>query len=93
MASTIEGQRTFTVEEYHRMGEAGVFAPDERVGLIRGVVRRMSPKGKRHSLSVSKANRVFSALALAGRASVFVQDALRIPGWKSEPEPDPTWMR
>ena len=27
MAEVIEGQRTFTVEEYHRMGEAGVFGP------------------------------------------------------------------
>jgi hypothetical protein len=44
MAPIMEGQRTFTVEEYHRMGEAGVFAPDERVELVRGVVHRMMPK-------------------------------------------------
>ena len=36
MADVIEGQRTFTAEEYHRMGEAGVFAPGERLELIRG---------------------------------------------------------
>ena len=39
MAEVIEGQRTFTVEEYHRMGEAGEFGPDERVELIWGVIR------------------------------------------------------
>jgi hypothetical protein len=87
MAAIIEGQRNFTVEEYHRMGEAGVFAADERVELIRGVVRRMSPKGKRHSASVSRATRLFVG-RLAGRACVFVQDALRVVGWTSEPEPD-----
>ena len=39
-AETIEAtdQRRFTVEEYHRMADAGVFRPDERVELIRGVV-------------------------------------------------------
>lgn len=36
MTEVIEGQRNFTVEEYHRMGEAGVFGPDERVELIWG---------------------------------------------------------
>ncbi len=44
MVEVIEGQRTFTVEQYHRMGEAGVFEPGERVELIRGVIREMSPK-------------------------------------------------
>ena len=29
MADVIEGQRTFTLREYHRMHEAGIFAPDE----------------------------------------------------------------
>jgi len=27
-------QRLFTVEEYHRMAEAGILSPDERVELI-----------------------------------------------------------
>ena len=48
--------RLFTVEEYHRMGEAGVFGPDERVELIRGVIHKMSPKGRRHSAAVSLLN-------------------------------------
>jgi Uma2 family endonuclease len=87
MAEVIEGVRRFSVEEYHRMGEAGVIAPHERVELIRGVVREMSPKGKRHSHAVSLVNRTL-VLALGGRASVFVQDALRKVGWHSEPEPD-----
>jgi hypothetical protein len=35
----------FTVEEYHRMGEASIFGEDDRVELIDGEVMRMSPIG------------------------------------------------
>ena len=41
-------QRRFTVEEYHRMAEAGILSPDERVELVRGVIRKMSPKNRAH---------------------------------------------
>ena len=87
MAYVVEGQRIFTVEEYHRMGEAGVFAPDERVELIRGVIREMSPKGRRHSVAVGLATEVF-VHRLEGRASVLIQDTLTLQGSRSELEPD-----
>lgn len=87
MAEVMEGLRRFSVEEYHRMGEAGIFSPNERVELIRGVIRQMSPKGKRHSDAIALANKIF-AVRLSGRATVFVQDVLRKAGWHSEPEPD-----
>jgi Uma2 family endonuclease len=64
MAEVVEGQRTFTVDEYHRMAEAGVIGPDERVELIRGVIRQMSPKGRR--LSQTTSSRHYSR---AGRSS------------------------
>lgn len=35
--------RAFTVEEYERMAEAGVFGPEERVELIDGEVVQMNP--------------------------------------------------
>lgn len=35
--------RKFSVEEYVKMGEAGVFAPDERVELIEGEIIPVSP--------------------------------------------------
>lgn len=41
-------RRRFTVDEFQRMGEAGIFAPDERVELIDGEVLRMTPIGTRH---------------------------------------------
>lgn len=79
--------RRFTVDEYHCLGQAGVFAPEERVELIRGVIRKMSPKGKRHVIAVAKANRIFT-VGLTGKASVLIQDPLIKQGWHSEPEPD-----
>jgi Uma2 family endonuclease len=40
MALDVEvARRLFTVDEYHRMGEAGILGDDERVELIEGVTR------------------------------------------------------
>ena len=77
--------RRFSVEEYHRMGAAGVFGLNERVELIRGVIRQMSPKGRRHIIAVSKATELF-VLAVAGRARVYVQDPMASERLQSEPE-------
>lgn len=87
MAYVVEGQRSFTVEEYHRMGDAGVFSPDERVELIRGVIREMSPKGKRHVQAVTLANNLLTP-ALHGRAIVQIQDPVALKATSSQPEPD-----
>lgn len=42
-----------TVADYHRMGEAGVFAADARVELIEGEVIDMAPIGSRHARAVN----------------------------------------
>lgn len=85
-AETID-QRRFTVEEYHRMAETGIFKPDERVELIRGVVRRMSPKNYAHVVAATKLHQSL-VKSLAGRASVFKEDPLKLVRLDSEPEPD-----
>lgn len=79
--------RRFTVEEYHRMAEAGILGPEERVELIRGVVRRMSAKNIAHVIA---STRLYQALvrSLEGRASVFKEDPLKLVALDSEPEPD-----
>jgi len=80
-------QRRFTVEEYHRMAETGILGPDERVELVRGVIREMSPKNWAHVLA---AKSVYDLLrdALRGRASVYQEAPLVAEGIDSEPEPD-----
>ena len=80
-------QRLFTIDEYHRMADAGVFAPGERVELIRGVVRKMTPKGIRHVMAVSKLVSSFPVW-LAARASFRAQDPVKEIKLHSEPEPD-----
>jgi len=87
MAEVFEGHRFFTVEEYQRMGEAGVLGPDERIELLRGVIREMSPKGRRHRVAVALANHLF-VRKFEGRASVQIQDPLPLERSHSEPAPD-----
>jgi Uma2 family endonuclease len=49
-------KKLFTVDEYHRMGEAGIFTEDDRVELIQGEIIQMSPIGNRHVVCVDRAN-------------------------------------
>lgn len=89
MAEAVEvvEQRRFTVDEYHRMADAGIFHPEERVELIRGVVRRISPKNYAHVVAATSLHQ-FLVKSLAGRASVFKEDPLKLVHLDSEPEPD-----
>jgi len=75
-----------TVEEYYRMGETGVLAPDARVELIEGEIVDMAPIGSRHASVVSRLNRLLSA-AVGEQALLFVQSPLRLAP-RSEPQPD-----
>ena len=79
--------RRFKVEEYHRMVETGILSSDERVELIRGAVREMSPKNRAHVLAT---RRMFNSLVkeLEGRASVYQEAPLVLSKLDSEPEPD-----
>ncbi len=56
-------RRRFTVEEFQRMGEAGIIAPGERVELIDGEVYKMTPVGPRHIWSVIYLSKYFVNLA------------------------------
>ena len=76
----------FTAEEYHLMGEAGIFTEDDRVELIEGDVIQMAPVGDPHINAVDRLNEVF-VLAVAGKARVSVQNPVRL-SQHSEPEPD-----
>jgi Uma2 family endonuclease len=75
-----------TVEQYHRMAQAGVLAPDARVELIEGEIIDMAPVGSKHWSVVNRLNQIL-VTALQGRAIVSVQSSIRL-GEFSEPEPD-----
>jgi Uma2 family endonuclease len=75
-----------TVDEYYRMAQAGVLAPDARVELIDGEIVDMAPIGSRHGSAVKRLLSQFSE-AVGGSAIVAVQDPVRL-GDRSEPQPD-----
>ena len=83
--------RRFTVGEYDRMVQAGVFREDDRVELIAGEIVEMAPIGIRHAACVRRLNRLFSR-RVAERAIVDVQNPVRV-GADSEPQPDLTLLR
>jgi Uma2 family endonuclease len=92
MAIEIElPRRLFTVEEYHRMAEAGVLGPDERVELIEGEIIQMAPIGPRHAGCVINATRLFIT-RLGDRAVVSPQNPVVIRP-RSEPQPDVLLLR
>src|SRR5438128_2157880 len=79
-------RRRFTVAEYHLMGKAGVFAPDERVELIDGEIVRMSPSGLPHSSCIRRL--IGLVIEQLGRSVILdVQNPLEVSA-DSEPEPD-----
>jgi Uma2 family endonuclease len=84
-------RRLFSVEEYHRMAEAGIFRPGERVELIEGEIVQMSPIGPRHAGCVINANRLF-VTRLGERAVVSPQNPVVIQP-RSEPQPDLLLLR
>jgi len=85
------GRRRFSVDEYQRMGDAGIFSDTDRVELIDGEILTMSPIGPRHSAVVDRVNRSL-VLAAGTRAIVRVQGPIRLDGF-TEPEPDLVLLR
>ena len=75
-----------TVDEYHRMAEVGVLAPDARVELIEGEIIDMAPIGIDHNSVVDQLNRLL-VHAVGDDAIVRVQGSVRLSRI-SEPQPD-----
>lgn len=84
----------FTLDEYDRMLDAAVFAPDRRIELIFGALHEMSPVGPRHRrmmvLLSEWANDITAALR--HRLAVQVQSPLRLRRQSSGPIPDMSWI-
>ena len=81
----------FSVEEYHKLGEAGIFHEDDRVELLNGDIVIMAPIGIRHIKSVRRLIRVLSQ-HFADRCILDVQNPVMIDG-RSEPQPDILLLR
>lgn len=79
-------RRRFTVDEYYRMGEAGIFTEQDRVELVEGEILQMTPVSSRHAACVKRLNG-FLVTLLGSRAVVGVQDPIRID-MHSMPQPD-----
>jgi Uma2 family endonuclease len=75
-----------TVDDFYRMAEVGVLAPDARVELIEGEILDMAPIGSRHYAAVLRLHRLIDR-AVADSALLAVQSSLRLSD-ASEPEPD-----
>ena len=78
--------KKFTVYDFHRMGEAGIFSEDDRVELLEGEIIERAPRGSRHAACVSRLNRIL-ILQLGPTAIVSVQNPIRLND-RSEPQPD-----
>jgi Uma2 family endonuclease len=75
-----------TAEEYHRMADVGLFAPDARVELIDGGIIDMPRMGSRHAATVNRLVKLFLD-AVDDRAIVRCRGPVRVSDM-SEPEPD-----
>jgi Uma2 family endonuclease len=74
------------VDEYYRMAEVGLLAPDARVELIEGAIIDMAPIGERHIAAVIHlTHRLVEAVGK--QALISVQGAVRL-GIHDQPQPD-----
>ncbi len=78
----------FTIEEWQKMGEMGLFSPEKRLELIEGEIIEMGPIGSPHAGCVSWLNNFFSS-KVAGSVIINMQNPIQL-GDFSEPQPDLT---
>ena len=84
-------KKLFTVDEYHRMAEAGILPETRRFELIRGEIIQMPTPGSPHASRVKRLIRVFTS-RLGEIVIASVQDPLSID-LHSEPMPDVVLLR
>jgi len=76
----------FTIDEYARMAESGIFGAEARVELIAGEIVDMAAKGDAHVRCLMRCLRLFTPY-VADDHWLAVQDPVRL-GRYSQPEPD-----
>jgi Uma2 family endonuclease len=84
-------KRWISADEYERMGQAGIFRPNDRLELLEGEIYEMSPIGSLHAACVKFLSR-FLNLHFSGALLVSTQDPIRLDDF-SEPQPDVALLR
>jgi Uma2 family endonuclease len=79
-------RRKLSVDDFHRMGEAGILGEDDRIELIDGELIEMAPIGVLHAAIVNElAGILITAVGRGGIVSI--QNPLALPP-HNEPQPD-----
>lgn len=65
-----------SLEEFHRMVEAGVFPEDLRLELVEGDLLEMSPIGPKHAFVIRRLTTLLAPLAQENKALLSVQNPL-----------------
>jgi len=80
-------RRLWTVEEFERAGELGLFGPEERLELIEGeIISKVAPQLTPHAFALLRADKALRTI-LHDDYYLRVQLPMKL-GPKSEPEPD-----
>jgi Uma2 family endonuclease len=83
--------RKFTIDEYRRLGEAGILQPNDRIELIDGLLVQMAPVGPEHQFIVEELIEVFTKQK-RGPFKVGPRRPIPIPDF-TEPQPDMVLFR
>ena len=78
--------RKWTVKEYHKLAEIGIFDPEERLELIEGNIIKISAKGTVHASATRRTANLLHNL-LGNQAAVYNKSPIALDD-NSEPEPD-----
>src|SRR5438105_12620460 len=76
----------WTVDDYHKLGDAGILTEDSRVELIAGDLIEMARIDGPHMGTVNRLNKML-VLAVGDHGVVSVQNPVTLPPY-SEPQPD-----
>jgi Uma2 family endonuclease len=83
----------FSLKQYERMIEGGVFEDDRRLEFLRGEIVPMSPIGIPHARIVNYLTRWSINSTSRDEVEVSVQNPILVPPNDSAPEPDLAWIR
>jgi Uma2 family endonuclease len=79
-------RRAFTIHDYGRMLASGILTEDDRVELIDGEIRNMSPIGPQHAAIVTKVVRLLTS-QVNDKAIISPQNPVQLNDY-TEPQPD-----